>query len=606
MLEMLEHLFKYILIFAGILGVVYAKWVESLVRKDISHLSELTRCLFRSGKVNTQVLFSYKSFDLIWRKLLAFYYGVSRSTKVKTDAETFILGSLDLVNASSDSKKVLQVLTDIILKTSAPESRFVGLAEKSKDNATWSVSASSGISRSRLEDPFLLALNNLPIQNERTVIYTSPQNGIDFDFRGLGVGLSLFVSILNQKELIGMVWVGLSEELGVISDTKREMLELIVQHAVSTFITARKSEEKNKKSEDQKDKILALSHDLKAPSIRAIYALRELKSSATTLTSESLALVSEIECAIDEQLGLIGELFDVDSSMTNQNVNEVEIVGLIKSRIDAFRIVARSVNLEIRVGNLQRAKVRMPKDVLSRILDNLLSNAIKYTHSGYVKISSESVGSKLEIKVEDTGPGVRPDLLPFLFSSNMRQKDKLENSGQGFGLTVVKKLLEDFGASVSYSEKLGGGSVFTILLPVITFLESANSHLKNNRTVLIVDDDPIVRNVHQKWIKSLVDKVLIAGSFSEAASILEFNTPSLIITDLNIPNESLYDFTGIIPPATKVVVLTGESKQNLDESFLSMNFYKIIEKPIEKGELRELVESVMNEIPIINKYEKAA
>lgn len=194
---------------------------------------------------------------------------------------------------------------------------------------------------------------------------------------------------------------------------------------------------------EQKEKMLALSHDMKAPSMRALYALREVQHVSSVLNEEHQHLLSEIEYALEEQMGMIHSLFSLDSSedSSGTNVHEIEIASMVKNRVESFKVVARAASISLSIARFDRAKVRISREVLYRIVDNLLTNAIKYTSEGEIEISIHALrDNKIEISVKDSGKGVPERLQTFLFSNEIRKLEREVNSGHGYGLSVVKKI----------------------------------------------------------------------------------------------------------------------------------------------------------------------
>ncbi len=614
MLEMLERNSFLILTLLTVflLGcIIYTAWVLFSTKRDLELLSSLTRQLVRNGTVASRVDFSNQSIEIIWRKILSFYGGVSRFAKLKTDSEKVISNAIELLGTSDNSSEILEVLSEVVLRSSSPESRFVSIAEFDSNQKSWQVKSAAGISKNRLADPFLLVLDELPFTSSRTVIYATRKNGSQFDFRGLGVGLSLFVSIIRDDKLFGVLWVGFSESAGSIEEGRRETLELIVQHAVVSYLAAQKSESRTRVSEENKDRILALSHDLKSPSVRALYALRELRSKSKFADRESEYFINEVEYALDEQLGLIGALFSADKCENNEPIgvraSEIEIANAVKTRVEAFKLIARSVNLDIRFGPLHRAKVEIARETLNRILDNLISNAIKYTHDGHISISTILTKGKVELRIEDTGGGVPKELLPYLFSTEMRDQKKMSNSGQGFGLSVVRKLVEDCGGKISYIEREDRGSIFSVFLNVKSSIDTGYFERDDFSSVLIIDDEMAVRAVHAKWAKEIFGKVFETNSFNEAEAILEVEKPDLIVADLNIPHESFYEFMMHVDSKTPVVVLTGQNLYSAKKNLADVaGIQLILEKPIERKEFRNVLAKYLAESRKALSYEKAA
>jgi two-component system sensor histidine kinase BaeS len=99
---------------------------------------------------------------------------------------------------------------------------------------------------------------------------------------------------------------------------------------------------------------------------------------------------------------------------------------------------------------------------------NLLDNAIRHTPpGGRVEVSLEAAGAGLAIAVSDTGTGIAPEALPYLFDRFYRgdQARSRQDGGFGLGLAIVKWVAESHGGSVGVASEAGAGSTFTVTLP---------------------------------------------------------------------------------------------------------------------------------------------
>src|SRR5207253_9887148 len=153
------------------------------------------------------------------------------------------------------------------------------------------------------------------------------------------------------------------------------------------------------------------------------------------------------------------------------NVGPVDAACIINAAIDSVQLAADSKGIQLEVTLDPSARhINGDASRLQQVVWNLLSNAIKFTpSSGNVRVRLERVEANVQIKVSDTGCGVSPDFLPFIFD-HFRQADGTStrrHGGLGLGLAIVRHLVELHGGTVSAdSPGEGLGSTFTIKLPL--------------------------------------------------------------------------------------------------------------------------------------------
>jgi signal transduction histidine kinase/CheY-like chemotaxis protein len=615
MLIMLERFNAQLFLISGVIFVlliVLYLYVRDyrILKVDISRVNMGMRILTRSGRAPQRMRLRTALVEQLWRKILSFYAGTLRTSRARTDYMTVLGSGVGLAEAGESEEEILQVLSEIVRRSAFPEVRFTGVLIKGS-NGSWKLLASSGISRERLEEPLLLSIENLSLEGV-AMQYTQPRDGIQFDYRGLGVGNSLFVPMVVNEEVFGIVWLGFGEGNGVLSENRKNTIEMIVKHAVSSFQSARRSKAKEVTGLEQKEKMLSLSHDMKAPSMRALYALKEVQQSSVNLGEDNTQLLSEIEYALEEQLGLIQSLFSVDlkEDISPRQSPEIEVSSLVKNRVESFKVIARAASIELSVTILERAKVSIPREVFHRILDNLITNAIKYTPEGSIEVSvthgRNSVKQEIVVSVRDSGKGVPERLRESLFTSDIRKFEREVNSGHGYGLTVVKRLVEEHGGSVSYSPNPEGGSLFSFTIPATSILEGGYRLGESRKGILVIDDDSVIRSTYERWMKDTTDRVLSCGSFSEARVIMEFEKPSMIIMDVTIPGEDAGTFLQMIPRNIPVIVVSGMPQSVLEKEYgICDHVVAVMEKPFTRVQLREVIRKVIVLDPS-SQFERAA
>ena len=223
-----------------------------------------------------------------------------------------------------------------------------------------------------------------------------------------------------------------------------------------------------------KDEFLAtVSHELRTP-LNAIIGWSHLLGGSGIDAATTARAVETIQRNAKSQAQLIEDILDVSRVITGKlrlNTGPVDLTSVINEAIDSVQLAANSKGIQMELI-IDRSAGHISGDAgrLEQVAWNLLSNAIKFTPAGgRVTVRLERVGSEAQITVSDTGCGVSPEFLPFIFD-RFRQADgsiTRTHGGLGLGLAIVRHLVELHGGAVQAdSPGEGLGATFTIRLPL--------------------------------------------------------------------------------------------------------------------------------------------
>jgi CheY-like chemotaxis protein len=246
-------------------------------------------------------------------------------------------------------------------------------------------------------------------------------------------------------------------------------------------------------------------------------------------------------------------------------------------------------------------------DRLQQVVWNLLSNAIKFTPaSGVVRITLELKQNEVCIVVSDNGQGIDAEFLPYVFerfsqadSTNIRTY-----GGLGIGLAIVRHIVELHGGHVTAtSNGKDQGSTFTITLaarttevPAASSIPKRNperpSSLKDLR-ILLVEDEADTRELLATVLRSKGAIVIPAGSVQEALAALQANLPSILISDIAMPDENGYILLGKLRkleaahgwPRIPAIALTAYAREEDRKAALDAGFEVHISKPFDPAKL---------------------
>ena len=265
----------------------------------------------------------------------------------------------------------------------------------------------------------------------------------------------------DKRKLIGHV--------GTIEDiTERKQAE----EERGRFIREQEARQQAEAANRMKDEFLAtLSHELRTPLNSMLGWARLLRTRKFDENTTARALET-IERNAKSQAQLIEDILDVSRIIRGKlrlNLRPINLVPIIEATMDAVRPAAedKSIQLEL-VVDRSVDLVSVDPDRLQQIVWNLLSNAIKFTpKGGSVEVRLERAGCHAQITVSDTGIGISPDFLPYIFD-RFRQADSTTTrsyGGLGLGLAIVHHLVELHGGSIhANSAGEGQGATFTLKL----------------------------------------------------------------------------------------------------------------------------------------------
>ncbi len=357
---------------------------------------------------------------------------------------------------------------------------------------------------------------------------------------------------------------------------------------------------------EAKDKFLAmLSHELRTPLTGILgYAALARRGKLDVATDRALEV---IERNAKLQTQLIEDLLDVSriiSGSLRLQIRPIAPAAVLAVAVASVRPAAEAKQIRlVFVRDPSAATVAADPVRMQQIVSNLLVNAIKFTPpGGTVEVRLERREAEFRIVVHDSGAGIRPEFLPYVFD-RFRQDEATEarsHGGLGLGLAIVRHLVELHSGSIcAESPGEGRGATFTVTLPAPGVAEAAPEPVSpvagveapptlTGLRVLVVDDDLDARHLFTKALQHYDARVRAVASAAAALTVIERWKPHVLVSDVKMPEESGYvlmrkirclrpEQGGSVP----ALALTAYAGPNDVKLALSAGFSAHVAKPIE-------------------------
>lgn len=411
---------------------------------------------------------------------------------------------------------------------------------------------------------------------------------------------------LDQRPLI----------LTLASDiTERNQAEDSLRQQIETLMQANRLKD---------DFLTIVSHELRTP-LNSILGWATLLRSRQFEAEKITQALEIIERNARAQAQLINDLLDIASLLRGKirlHLCPLNLAALLEASVNTMRPTAEAKQIQI-YSDIPPDKALVSGDLerLQQVIWNLLSNAIKFTPvGGWVEIilsvvPSDSFPQKpgekqsgyVQIQIQDTGQGISPEFLPYIFE-RFRQADSSitrSSGGLGLGLAIVRQLLELHQGSIAAdSAGEGQGSTFTIRLPLLeavpdpvkpgepTITTPPISFPLKGYMILVVDDEGDNLEVMETILTQQGATILTARSAAGALEHMIHSQPDLLISDIGMPEADGYELIrqvrslprergGQIP----AIALTAYVREEDRLRALAAGFQQHMAKPIDATEL---------------------
>jgi PAS domain S-box-containing protein len=426
----------------------------------------------------------------------------------------------------------------------------------------------------------------------KTILQSKIQVSEEMEFR-----------IINKHGNI--VWV--RTKINAIRNTDGYILK--IYGLVSDISLRKKAEEELNRSTENliklnetKDKFISIiSHDLRTP-FSSILGFTDLLIEDKDLTEvEKKKYVGFIQESSKSMLELVTSLLDLTRLQTGRIKFEPEKISarmIIENSINSLSGIAFRKNIDIISKVDKKVIIYADNGLMAQVFNNLISNAIKFTNPGGEIVISAIPSEKIrfyEFSIKDNGVGIKPENILELFRIDTKYTSEgtAGEKGTGFGLSIVKEIIEKHSGKIWVESEYGNGAEFKFILPIAS------------PNILLVDDSKTDRILYSKIIKNITPdyNVEIASNGKEALNIIMATPPALVITDHLMPEMNGYDLAMEIKKLDikvkpQVIILSGDIDKSVRADYHHLGIEYVFNKPVNLTNFKTaVVKSLRKRLP---------
>ncbi len=405
----------------------------------------------------------------------------------------------------------------------------------------------------------------------------------------------------------GTVWI-------VTEVTEHKRVEEITSRLLAVEQQARAQAEAANRT---KDEFLAvLSHELRTPLTSMLGWLRMLRTRRLDAAGIERAY-DVLERSTRLQAQIVEDLLDVSRIISGKMMLALSPVSLrtvIESALDSQRGDVAAKGLTVTTELDPAARLVADAGRLQQVFVNLISNAVKFTPSGgRLVIRSVAEARSVTVSVSDTGRGIPPDILPYIFEP-FRQAEGAHSrvhTGLGLGLAIVRHLVELHGGTVTVaSEGPERGSTFTVTLPADIEASAAALDAGDGRDlrsadlrglrVLVVEDEGDTRDILDVLLRDSGAEVQAVPDAEAALRALRSDPPDVLISDIGMPEMDGYNLIRqvrrLAPEAggrVPAIALTAFAHGSDHREALRAGYDRHLAKPVDAVTLTRTVRDVL-------------
>jgi len=476
---------------------------------------------------------------------------------------------------------------------------------------------------------YIITTGKSLLLNQQTAVINT---GLEVEKKGKNVASFLGVPIPMGKEIIGVISIQKIKQEHSFKDADKRLLNTIASQVgialqnAQLFEDAEKARTAAEEASEAKSTFLStVSHELRTPLTSVIGFAKIIKKrlderilpfvqSKEKKTHRAIKQVTQnLDVVISEGerlttlINTVLDLAKIESGRLDWNMEPLDIEKVIRQATAATSSLfeQKSIPLHLELTD-QLPIISGDKDRLVQVIINLISNAVKFTDQGDITIRAVYKNETIVIAVQDAGIGISKEDLPKVFDKFKQVGDTLTDKpkGTGLGLPICREIVEHHGGKIWVESELGTGSTFIFSLPVNTEkaeaeifrkterntfqppveeLNGSTTFIHNEKTILVVDDEPTIRSLLRQEITEAGYQIKEAVNGKEALKSIRKQQPDLVVLDVMMPEMNGFDVAAILKndPKTQhmpiIVVSIVDDKQRINR----LGIDRYLTKPID-------------------------
>ena len=374
------------------------------------------------------------------------------------------------------------------------------------------------------------------------------------------------------------------------------------------------------------DFLATVNHEIRTP-LSGILGMIELLQQEQ-LPATSMSYVNTLKVSGNHLSSLVNNVLEMSKidlghiELVQESFSLDQLLDQLKGIFDSTAN-QKQIKLTFNVA-LQNGDPQWVGDInrIRQILINIIGNSLKFTTHGHVTVSITKGLKSLDVDIEDTGPGISPDFLPFIFSA-YEQELKQHNNGQvgtGLGLNISQKLVHAMDGELRVSSLLNEGTTFHLHLPIGLLAETGGSEVHQSSlsedahpisltsldlsgtSILLIEDSDVNQMLIEAYLAPTGIAVTTCDNGPEAIAYFKAGGIDLVITDLQMAGMDGLEVSQTLRkieqqqhwPKCPIILQTANIQPDTRVNGSSAGITAFLPKPYKQQQLLQLVISQLH------------